>query len=142
MAVKPTSRQHPRAKDAKALKDSFQYPLEGYSDPLRAEARVESYASTLTLHPQGAGRDCKAAKASTLTLYTRAGCPLCDEMAEAVRELIVGTDHQLASVDVDTQPALKALYGWEVPLLFDGDAEICRHQLNLPAFRVWLRAHP
>ena len=27
-----------------ALKDSFQYPLEGYSDPLRAEARVESYA--------------------------------------------------------------------------------------------------
>ena len=99
MAVKPTSRQHPRAKDAKALKDSFQYPLEGYSDPLRAEARVESYASTLTLHPQGAGRDCKAAKASTLTLYTRAGCPLCDEMAEAVRELIVGTDHQLASVD-------------------------------------------
>jgi len=113
VAVKPTSRQQPRSKDAKALKDS---------DPLRAEARVESYASTLTL-------------------YTRAGCPLCDEMAEAVRELIVGTDHQLTSVDVDTQPALKALYGWEVPLLFDGDAEICRHQLNLPAFRVWLRAH-
>jgi len=28
-----------------ALKDSFQYPLEGYSDPLRAEARVESYAA-------------------------------------------------------------------------------------------------
>ena len=25
--------------------DSFQYPLEGYSDPLRAKARVESYAS-------------------------------------------------------------------------------------------------
>ena len=77
-----------------------------------------------------------------LTLYTRAGCPLCDDMAEAVRELIVGTDHQLVFVDVDTQPALKALYGWDVPLLFDGDAEICRHQLNLPAFRVWLRAHP
>ena len=28
-----------------APKDSFQYPLEGYSDPLRAEARVESYAA-------------------------------------------------------------------------------------------------
>ena len=26
-----------------ALKDSFQYPLEGYTDPLRAKARVESY---------------------------------------------------------------------------------------------------
>ena len=27
-----------------ALKDSFQYPLEGYSDPLRPKGRVESYA--------------------------------------------------------------------------------------------------
>jgi hypothetical protein len=27
-----------------ALKDSFQYPLEGYSDPLRTKVRVESYA--------------------------------------------------------------------------------------------------
>ena len=27
-----------------APKDSFQYPLEGYSDPLWAEAHVESYA--------------------------------------------------------------------------------------------------
>ena len=28
-----------------ALKDYFQYPLEGYSDPLWAEAHVESYAA-------------------------------------------------------------------------------------------------
>ncbi|NDP47745.1 MAG: hypothetical protein GZ085_04990 [Sulfuriferula multivorans] len=55
-------------KVAKALKDSFQYPLEGYSDPLRAKARVESYATTTTLYPQGAGRGCKDAKASTTTL--------------------------------------------------------------------------
>lgn len=32
---------------ATALKDSSQYPPEGYSDPLRAKARVESYAPTL-----------------------------------------------------------------------------------------------
>jgi len=38
-----------------ALKDSFQYPLEGYSDPLRAEARVESYAAdTRPNAPSGA----------------------------------------------------------------------------------------
>ncbi len=33
----------PEAVDG-ALKDSFQYPLEGYSDPLRPKGRVESYA--------------------------------------------------------------------------------------------------
>ena len=78
----------------------------------------------------------------TLTLFTRAGCPLCDEMAEAVRARIAGTGHRLAPVDVDGQPALQAQYGWEVPLLFDGDNEICRNHLNLPVFQQWLRDNP
>ena len=43
VAVKPLKRQQPRSRRF-ALKDSFQYPLEGYSDPLWAEAHVESYA--------------------------------------------------------------------------------------------------
>ena len=97
---------------------------------------------TLTLHPQGIGRGCHDAKASTLTLYTRVGCPLCEDMAEHVRTLIAGTRHRLVPVDVDADSSLKAAFGWEVPLLFDGDTEICRHQLNLPAFQEWLRAHP
>ena len=73
----------------------------------------------------------------TLTLYTRAGCPLCDEMADVVRTQI-GT-HHLDEVDVDTDPALKVRYGWDVPLLFDGEAEICRHVFDPVAFAVWLR---
>jgi hypothetical protein len=77
-----------------------------------------------------------------LTLLTRVGCPLCEDMEAAVSELIAGTGHGLTPVDVDADPFLKHKYGWEVPLLFDGDTEICRHQLNLPAFQEWLRAHP
>ena len=78
----------------------------------------------------------------TLTLYTRVGCPLCEDMAEQVRALIAGTGHGLAPVDVDADPAFKARYGWDVPLLFDRDVEICRHQLNLPALQEWLRLNP
>jgi len=74
----------------------------------------------------------------TLTLYTRAGCPLCEDMATEVGALISATGHRLAPVDVDADPALKARHGWDVPLLFDGDTEICRHQLNLLALREWL----
>ncbi|MHB1083654.1 MAG: glutaredoxin family protein [Thiobacillus sp.] len=77
----------------------------------------------------------------TLTLYTRTGCPLCEDMAAAVIELIAGTGHHLTPVDVDADPVLKAKYGWEVPLLFDGNNEVFRHQLNLPAFQAWLRAN-
>jgi hypothetical protein len=78
----------------------------------------------------------------TLTLFTRAGCPLCEAMAAEVGRLIAGTGHRLVPVDVDADPSLKARYGWDVPLLFAGEVEICRHQLNLPAFQAWLRAHP
>ncbi|MHB0974504.1 MAG: glutaredoxin family protein [Thiobacillus sp.] len=78
----------------------------------------------------------------TLTLYTRAGCPLCEEMATEVHALIAGTGHGLALLDVDADPLLKAKYGWEVPLLFDGDTEICRHGLSLPAIQAWLRSNP
>ena len=77
----------------------------------------------------------------TLTLYTRAGCPLCEEMESHVIELMGESGHVLTSVDVDADPVLKARYGWDVPLLFDGDCELCRHQLNLPAFQEWLRAN-
>lgn len=83
-----------------------------------------------------------SAQASTLTLYTRAGCPLCEEMASAVGALLAGTPHRLASLDVDSDPALKARFGWDVPLLFDGTVEICRHELNLAALREWLSSHP
>ena len=77
-----------------------------------------------------------------LTFYTRPGCSLCEEMAAEVGALLLGTGHVLAPVEVDADPGLKEKYGWEVPLLFDGDTEICRHQLDLPAFREWLRADP
>ncbi|MEQ1662263.1 MAG: glutaredoxin family protein [Thiobacillus sp.] len=79
---------------------------------------------------------------SELTLVTRAGCPLCEEMAASVGGLIAHTAHRLVSRDVDADPALKSTFGWDVPLLFAGEIEICRHELNLAAFRQWLRAHP
>jgi hypothetical protein len=60
-------------------------------------------------------------------------------MAAEVHALLAGTGHVLGYADVDADPLLKARYGWDVPLLFDGDVEICRHQINLPAFQEWLR---
>ncbi|MEW6590166.1 MAG: glutaredoxin family protein [Pseudomonadota bacterium] len=74
------------------------------------------------------------------TLYTRAGCPLCDEMADAVRPPIEAAGHRLQPLDVDADPALKARFGWDVPLLFEDDAEICRHFPDLDALRARLAA--
>jgi glutaredoxin len=77
----------------------------------------------------------------TLTLYTRAGCPLCDDMAAEVNALLAGSGHALAAVDVDADPALATRFGWDVPLLFDGEREICRHRLDPAALHAWLAGH-
>lgn len=73
-----------------------------------------------------------------LTLYTRRGCPLCDEMRAALTTYVLEEAIQLNIVDVDTEPDLKARFGWDVPLLFDEKREICRHEFNALAFNAWL----
>ncbi len=73
-----------------------------------------------------------------LTLYTRSGCPLCEEMEAAVDGLLAGRTVEIGRIDVDADPALKARFGWDVPLLFDGESEICRHRLDPVRFRAWL----
>jgi glutaredoxin len=73
---------------------------------------------------------------SALTLYTRAGCPLCEEMAAAVRARLDAAG-SLTEIDVDADPELRARYGWEVPLLFAGEREICRHEFDAVAFARW-----
>ncbi len=50
-----------------------------------------------------------------LLLYTRQGCCLCEGLEEKLRALEPAP--RLRLVDVDTDPALQARYGLEVPVL-------------------------
>jgi hypothetical protein len=56
-----------------------------------------------------------------LTLYTRAGCCLCDEMKAALGRAAAAFPFALEEIDVDSAPDLRDRYGDEVPvLLIDG----------------------
>ncbi|MGH7835168.1 MAG: glutaredoxin family protein [Candidatus Binatia bacterium] len=56
-----------------------------------------------------------------LTLYTRAGCCLCDEMKAALGRAAAEFPFALEEIDVDSAPDLQEKYGREVPvLLIDG----------------------
>lgn len=52
-----------------------------------------------------------------LTLYSRAGCHLCDEMRAVVEAVGREVPLDLAVVDVDGDPVLLRAYGDEVPVL-------------------------
>ena len=75
-----------------------------------------------------------------MTLFGRQGCHLCDAMLAALKPCLVAGKVTLQMVDVDGEPDLKARFDTEVPLLFEGELEICRHQFNRLAFEAWLRA--
>jgi hypothetical protein len=58
-----------------------------------------------------------------LTLYSRPGCHLCDEMKAAVQRVTAAVQVPITieEIDISTDPSLEARYGLEIPvLLIDG----------------------
>jgi hypothetical protein len=53
-----------------------------------------------------------------LTLMSRPGCHLCEEMRREVDALLAGEPHEWEVVDVDTDPELARRYGDSIPVLF------------------------
>jgi hypothetical protein len=53
-----------------------------------------------------------------LTLLSRPGCHLCDEMRREVDALLADRPHEWNVVDVDSDPDLARRYGDEIPVLF------------------------
>ena len=58
------------------------------------------------------------------TLYTRAGCHLCEDALALLRALQRTHPHSLAVLDVDDDPALAARYGDAVPVVEVGGRSI------------------
>ncbi|HXZ19140.1 MAG TPA: glutaredoxin family protein [Candidatus Acidoferrales bacterium] len=70
-----------------------------------------------------------------LTLYTRAGCHLCEEMRAALRPLLHEFGARLGEVDVDEDVDLSAMYGSDVPVLLLGGRKVAKHRLDVAQMR-------
>lgn len=75
-----------------------------------------------------------------LTLYSRADCPLCDEMHHVVETMGRELPLTLDVVDVDSDPALVAAYGDEVPVLCVEGRKAFTARVDAPALRARLAA--
>jgi hypothetical protein len=53
-----------------------------------------------------------------LTLYSRPGCHLCEEMRREVENLLGDLPHEWEIVDVDRDAELARRYGESIPILF------------------------
>jgi glutaredoxin len=66
----------------------------------------------------------------TLTLYSRVGCHLCDVMKEQLDSIRARIPFALEVVDIDRDPALKAEYDYDVPVLVVDGKKIAKYRLD------------
>lgn len=75
-----------------------------------------------------------------VTLYTRPGCHLCDEAKQQMAPLLAEFGATLREVNIDSDPALRAQFTNDVPVIFLGDRKIAKHRVNLDQLRRQLAA--
>lgn len=74
----------------------------------------------------------------SLTVYSRDGCHLCDDMIAGLRVLQGRFRFDVVVVDVDTDPALRRRFGERVPVLAHDDTELCHYRLALERVTAYL----
>ena len=84
-----------------------------------------------------------------LTLYSRPGCHLCDEMKAIVARVVGDTDEPsgqptrpvtLEEVDISRDPALESRYGLEIPVLLVNGKKAAKYRVSEEELRRMLRA--
>lgn len=65
-----------------------------------------------------------------LTLFSRTGCHLCEDMERALLELATELNFSTEIILIDNNCELEQAYGTRVPVLVNGDDIICEYFLD------------
>jgi glutaredoxin len=80
-----------------------------------------------------------AAGPRDLTLYSRPGCHLCDEMKKQIAPLVAKHHANLREVNIDEDPILRQRYNEEVPVLFLGPRKVAKYSVDIEQLRRQLQ---
>lgn len=65
-----------------------------------------------------------------LRLLSRPGCHLCERLKATAEPLVRAAGGTLAEVDVDSDPALAARFGNEIPVILDAEGRVVAKALD------------
>ena len=65
-----------------------------------------------------------------LTVLSRRYCHLCEDMIAALEQFQGRYSFEIEVVDVDSNPRLEEKWGDKVPVLLDGERELCHYFLD------------
>jgi glutaredoxin len=74
-----------------------------------------------------------------LTLYSKPGCHLCEEMKQTVQDVVQDYGGVLDEVDISGDPHLEARFGTEIPVLFVNGRKAFKYRLSERELRAHLR---
>jgi glutaredoxin len=66
----------------------------------------------------------------TLTLYSRPGCHLCEDMMAVIDRLPQRASFDVQVIDVSSDPDLERRYGLNIPVLLINGTEAARHRVS------------
>jgi glutaredoxin len=75
-----------------------------------------------------------------LTIYSRPGCHLCEEMKAVVERVRREHPFELTEVDISGNPDLELRYGQEIPVLELDGKKVVKYRLDEPALVRLIRA--
>ena len=77
-----------------------------------------------------------------LTLYSRPGCHLCDEMKAIVAQVALRTNVALEEVNIEGDANLEDRYGLEVPVLMIDGRKAAKYRVTKGELEEKLRRRP
>jgi glutaredoxin len=70
-----------------------------------------------------------------VTLYSKAGCHLCEEAKTAIAPLLREFRATLCEIDIEGDAALMERFGCDIPVIYIGRKKAAKHRVNLEQFR-------
>ena len=76
-----------------------------------------------------------------LTIYSRPGCHLCDEMKAVVQRVAraAAEPATIAEIDISTDPELESRYGLEIPVLMVNGKKVAKYRVEEEALTRMLQ---
>lgn len=72
------------------------------------------------------------------TVYTRAGCSLCEQLMSELADLLGPAAADVLVVDIADDADLEARYGWRIPVLMADGEFVCAYRLDPDRVQAYL----
>ena len=75
-----------------------------------------------------------------ITIYSRPGCHLCDEMKSVIEKVAASVPLSLEEIDISADAQLEGLYGLEIPVLMVEGRKAAKYRVTEAELRRMLAA--